>query len=206
MVALGLLLAACGSQPATRSVPPDYASLRHAQGALDVLPLREGTAAYAALLEERHGVYRLLVLRWTGRRWAKTPATKDARRYVPAFASGPYEEVDVSLAGEGQLTGRRSADLVLSVHTAGADCGVATVYVLGLRSGHLADLAQVSDSCALSARVEDRAVVLEGPVYGPGTPLCCPERIGRAVLAYRHGQWFESPRIFSISSIGGVVR
>ena len=109
---------------------------------------------------------------------------------------------DLKLIGAAQLERPDGDDLVVAFHESGADCGAASVAVLGADAQmHVHVRKQVTNYCSLDAAiVRDgalSAVRLTGPYYTARSPVCCPAKAkAGAVLRYRAGAWRVTPGIF----------
>jgi hypothetical protein len=92
--------------------------------------------------------------------------------------------------------------LVVQSHEMAADCGSGkvTIFATQLRR-NIAAVATVENSCDLSATIGagGRSIVLTGPYYQSGAPLCCPTKPhATAGLRYRDGAWLVSPSYFKL--------
>lgn len=196
-----LTLSACGrtSSPSPQAARPSFTGLgRLLPGRLSILRLDDGPSVDAVVLSRQSRRYHLEVFRWTAHGWQSLPLAPAVRAAIPDYPSGPGQEVSVSFGGAGHLSGRRGTVFVLLVHTAGADCGDTAAYLLAVQHGRLEELLATGDACSLEASMRGGSLVLRGPVYGPDTPLCCPQRIGQALVRYQRGRWIERPRLFPL--------
>lgn len=125
---------------------------------------------------------------------SKVTRTPDGQMYFP-FQSA-------AITGAAELERAGVQDLVFTSHESGADCGGATVTILGAgRNGRVETRAQFTNYCSLEARiVRDgslQAVQLRGPYYKANSPVCCPAKpSASAILRYRGGRWVLTPAIF----------
>ncbi|HET7813260.1 MAG TPA: hypothetical protein VFL13_02675 [Candidatus Baltobacteraceae bacterium] len=109
---------------------------------------------------------------------------------------------DVKIAGTAQLERAAVDDVVVVTHAAGADCGTATVSIIGADpNGNVSVRHQLQNYCDLKAQIvhEGRrdAVRLTGAYYAHNSPVCCPAKPRvTAMLRYRNGQWIVTPRYF----------
>jgi len=116
----------------------------------------------------------------------------------------PIQSMQIS--GIGAFVKPAVQQLIVSSHEMGADCGSATVTVLGTNaSGGVVPLVSVRNGCSLKATLAHAstpgardAIVLSGPYYNATAPMCCPTKPkAAAVLAYRNGKWTETPKYFA---------
>lgn len=118
----------------------------------------------------------------------------NAQMYFPVEA--------VKIAGTGALERPGVDDIVVVTHAAGADCGIATVSILGAGpNGDVAVRHQISNYCDLEAQIVHEgkldALRLTGAYYAHNSPVCCPAKPRvTAMLRYRNGQWTVAPRYF----------
>ncbi|HEY8314856.1 MAG TPA: hypothetical protein VIG51_11915 [Candidatus Baltobacteraceae bacterium] len=109
-----------------------------------------------------------------------------------------------SIAGTASLMHSDAQQVVLSVDQTGADCGLATITVLGMsqRTHRVVPLARATNFCDLSATVVGNAVQLAGPYYAHGAPLCCPTKPRvTATLRYVNNAWRETPAYFPLTGL-----
>jgi hypothetical protein len=109
---------------------------------------------------------------------------------------------EIKIVGAAPLMQKRVPLLVVQSHETGADCGAATIAILGTKpGGGVGPVATVTNSCDLSAKIGSDGASLEltGPYYATNAPLCCPTKPNAtAVLRYVDGKWTESPNYFKI--------
>lgn len=126
---------------------------------------------------------------------------------IPTVQRAPNAQMyfpveDVKIAGTGQLERPAVDDVVIVTHAVGADCGTATVSILGTDpNGDVMVRRQVSNYCDLKAQVvrdgKLDAVRLSGAYYAHNSPVCCPAKAHvSAMLRYRNGQWTVTPAYF----------
>ncbi|HEY6449797.1 MAG TPA: hypothetical protein VIX60_03865 [Candidatus Cybelea sp.] len=112
----------------------------------------------------------------------------------------PTQEIDI--VGAAALMHRGTQELVVASHETGADCGGATVTVLGAKPGDsVGPVLAVENPCDLNAKIaaDGLSIELSGPYYSSNAPLCCPTNPNAtATLRYREGKWVESPSYFKI--------
>ncbi len=139
-----------------------------------------------------------LALRSPGTSDLLAPVTKahGAQMYFP------LEEIRI--VGGAELEHPEVQDLVTVSHVAGADCGTATVGIIGAdEQMHVHLRARVDNYCELNARIVPdgplQAVRLTGPYYTKNSPVCCPAKPRvTALLRYRAGKWTITPAYFSL--------
>lgn len=121
---------------------------------------------------------------------------------------GPWLPLQtLHVVGVAELERPAVQDLVVQSHEASADCGGATVSIFSYdwTTQRIRAVVTVSNSCDLTTAIVNgtlasAAIVLKGPYYAPGAPLCCPTReSATATLRYRNGKWVESPSLFPLS-------
>jgi hypothetical protein len=109
---------------------------------------------------------------------------------------------DVKIVGTAVLMHRGVQQMVVVSHETAADCGSATVTVLGSKPGGIVGpVATVTNPCDLGAKVgaDGASIDLIGPYYKADAPLCCPTKTkAAATLRYRDGKWIESPAYFKV--------
>jgi hypothetical protein len=109
-------------------------------------------------------------------------------------------ELTVTSLGAARLIPGAGDQLVFAVHEASADCGSASVAVIGLGGGHPADVATVQNPCSLALAVTATRLILSGPGYKRSDPLCCPSTPkAQASLAYSDGAWRLTPHVFTLT-------
>ncbi len=109
-------------------------------------------------------------------------------------------ELTVTSLGAARLIPGAADQLVFAVHEASADCGSASVAVIGLGGGRPADVATVQNPCSLAVTVTATRLVLSGPGYKRSDPLCCPSTPkAQASLAYSDDAWRLSPHVFTLT-------
>jgi hypothetical protein len=101
----------------------------------------------------------------------------------------------------GVVSPERAAPLaVAEMHNAAADCGEATVMLLGPQEPRrFGPVVAISNPCGLTATIAGHHIVLHGPYYARGAPLYAPT-IPKAVaiLRRRAGGWVETPPYFTL--------
>ncbi len=109
---------------------------------------------------------------------------------------------DIDIVGAAALMRRRTQELVVASHETGADCGGATVTVLGAKAGDsVGPVLSIENPCDLDAKIaaDGASIKLTGPYYSSNAPLCCPTNPdAAATIRYRDGKWVESPNYFKI--------
>ena len=136
----------------------------------------------------------------------RTPGDSDVLATVEKAhgASYYFPHQDISIVGGAELERPQVQDLVTDSHQVGADCGGATVAIIGAdQKMHVTVRARVDNPCDLDATiVRDgamQAVRLTGPYYTKNTPLCCPAKSKvTAILRYRRGKWIMTPAYFPL--------
>ena len=114
----------------------------------------------------------------------------------------PHE--DAGVIGAAELEEMGVQDVVVRTHLTGADCGTASVTVLGSDGSMRVRMrAQVTNFCDLRASIAGSAglkhLELAGPYYAPKDALCCPTKPrARATLAYANNAWRISPAYFTL--------
>lgn len=112
---------------------------------------------------------------------------------------------DLKIVGVGELERPEIQDVVFWLHETGADCGAATIGVLGTnKSEQVTVKTKVVNGCELQAAIVKsgslQAVALSGPYYGPNAPMCCPTKPkATAILSGVNGVWKVTPKYFTIS-------
>jgi hypothetical protein len=112
----------------------------------------------------------------------------------------PFQELKV--VGAAQLEQPAVEDAVIWLHESGADCGAATVAILGAdRNMHVRIRKQISNYCSLDAAIVKEsdlsAVRLRGPYYTATSAVCCPAKPrATALLRGKGGRWNLSPPLF----------
>lgn len=113
----------------------------------------------------------------------------------------PFQEFRIVGAAELERAGVQ--DVVVSNHESGADCGLASVTVLGADANmHVRPREQIVNYCSLDAKIVRngtlQAVQLRGPYYTSTSAVCCPAKPSvTATLAFANGHWSVTPRYFS---------
>lgn len=124
------------------------------------------------------------------------------------------------IVGNAKLLHNSAWQAVVMVHETGADCGAATVAVIGIKSyparamsapGHLSagPLVTVNNACSLSARIVGRAegggqvLELTGPYYAKNAPLYKPTKNRATAILRYDGEWTETPRYFTLRTPAG---
>ena len=150
---------------------------------------------FLAIYQLRRGAYRL--------------------RYESPYNGGPLSRVtqangakmwfpiqDLKVIGAAPLMQKRVQLLVVQSHEMAADCGSATITILGTKpGGAVGPVATVTNSCDLAAKIgsDGTSIELTGPYYGPKAPLCCPTKPNvTATLRYVDGKWVETPSYFKV--------
>ncbi len=109
---------------------------------------------------------------------------------------------DLKIVGTAQLERPAVDDVVIAFHESGADCGAATIAILGAdRHMNVAIRKQITNYCDLSAVVVKQgdlaALRLTGPYYTATSAVCCPaKKKATAVLRGRNGNWVLTPALF----------
>ncbi len=124
----------------------------------------------------------------------KVTKAQGAQMYFPAQ--------DLKIVGAGELERSGVQDVVVWSHESGADCGMASVTVLGAQSTRVQLRAHIVNYCELDASVVRngslQAVQLKGPYYAPSSPVCCPAKPNvTAILSLEGGRVSIKPRYFS---------
>jgi len=116
-----------------------------------------------------------------------------------------FPNQEAQLLGVGRFLPGVRRQLLVRVYQSGADCGSATIALLGLRGKgrSIGRLASVENACSLAAKIVRSArgdeLILSGPYYAPDAALCCPTKPrAQARLLYRGGRWIERPRLFKL--------
>jgi len=113
----------------------------------------------------------------------------------------------VKIVGGAELEQPAVQDAVVQIHESAADCGAATVAVLGAtgRSMAVGPRVTVTNGCDLQASIvkygQMQAVQLSGPYYGPKAPMCCPTKPkAKAKLTYSGSirGWSVTPNYYTI--------
>jgi hypothetical protein len=133
--------------------------------------------------------------------WTAPPAVVPTVQRVSKSPMGWLPlELTVSSLGAARLIPSAGDQLVFAVHEASADCGSASVAVIGLGGGHPAAVASVQNPCSLAVAVTATRLILSGPGYKRSDPLCCPSTPkAQASLAYSDGAWRLTPHVFTLS-------
>lgn len=106
----------------------------------------------------------------------------------------------VSSLTAASLVPGQGQQLVFSVHQSSADCGSASVHVIGLGEGSAHELASVQNFCDLTFTVSKDHLALKGPAYKSSDPLCCPSMPkAQATLSYSSGQWKLTPSYYKLA-------
>ena len=119
-------------------------------------------------------------------------------------ADAYYPTEDLTIIAGAQLERPQVDDLVTLSHVVGADCGMATVAIIGADAHlHTGIRARIDNYCDLSASIvndgDTQAVKITGPYYTKNTPLCCPAKSKvTAILRYRGGKWIMTPAYFPL--------
>lgn len=130
----------------------------------------------------------------------RSPGNGGPLSRVTRVRSGPWLPLQtLHIVGTAELEEAGLQDLVVQSHEASADCGDAAVTIFRARP-----VARVSNSCALAAAVKryvfPAAVLVRGPYYSNGAPLCCPTRESvTATLRFTRGKWVEMPSLFTLN-------
>jgi hypothetical protein len=113
----------------------------------------------------------------------------------------------LTIVGPAELERTGIQDVVVLSRQAGADCGSATLAILGAakKTSKIETRAQVVNPCDLQGEIvrngDLQAVRLSGPYYAHGAPLCCPTKPhASATIRFRNGTWDISPAIFPVTS------
>jgi hypothetical protein len=109
---------------------------------------------------------------------------------------------EVRIVGMASLMHPGVQQLVVQSHEMAADCGsgAVTIFATQLRR-NIGAFATIENPCDLSATIGagGTSIVLTGPYYRSGAPLCCPTKPhATAELRYRDGTWILSPNYFKI--------
>ncbi len=105
-------------------------------------------------------------------------------------------------ARSGRRSTRNLEQVVLESHEMTTDCGAGTVTVFGVASSKIEPFVSARNRCELRASIVDGeggpdTIVLSGPFFGPGAPMCCPTKPHAiATLSYSSGGWIETPNYF----------
>jgi hypothetical protein len=110
----------------------------------------------------------------------------------------------LTVVGPAKLMQLDGSQLVVETHESGADCGngIVTVFATG-SDGNVAPAVTFRNGCELTVSIDhatggDR-LVLHGPYYGPNAPLCCAtKRNASATVAFRNGQWLQTPKYYEM--------
>ncbi|MFN2449255.1 MAG: hypothetical protein ABR508_05605 [Candidatus Baltobacteraceae bacterium] len=125
---------------------------------------------------------------------ATVQKARDAPMYFPLQT--------LSIVGTAELERPAVQDLVVAFQESGADCGMATVAVLGADAhGRISVRKSLTNYCSLHAAVvrggELAALRITGPYYTARSAVCCPAKAkATAILRYRNGAWILTPAIF----------
>jgi hypothetical protein len=139
-------------------------------------------------------------------------------RYLSPGNGGPLSRVEqatggvrmwfplqsLTVVGPAKLMQPDGSQLVVETHESGADCGsgIVTVFATG-SGGNVAPAVTFRNGCELTVSIDhatggDR-LVLHGPYYGPNAPLCCAtKRNASATVAFRNGQWLQTPKYYEM--------
>lgn len=116
-----------------------------------------------------------------------------------------FPNQEVQLLGVGRFLPGARRQLLVRVYQSGADCGSATIALLGLngRGRSIGRLASVENACSLDVTIARSArgdeLILTGPYYAANAALCCPTKPHAAArLLYRGGRWIERPQLFKL--------
>ncbi len=132
------------------------------------------------------------------------PGTALLARVTKAHGVQMYFPIqELTIVGAAELERAGVQDVVVSSHETGADCGLASVTVLGADANmRVHPREQIVNYCSLDANIVSngtlQAVQLRGPYYKPTSAVCCPAKPRvSATLAFANGRWSVTPRYFS---------
>ena len=116
-----------------------------------------------------------------------------------------FPNQEAQLLGVGRFLPGARRQLLVRVYQSGADCGSATIALLGLRGkgSSIGRLVSVENACSLDVKIARNArgdeLILSGPYYAANAALCCPTKPhAEARLLYRGGHWIERPELFKL--------
>lgn len=150
---------------------------------------------FLSLYQLRRGAYRLRYESpYNGGPLSRVTQANGARMWFPVQ--------DLKIVGAAPLMQKRVQVLVVQSHEMAADCGSATVMILGTKpGGAVGPLATITNSCDLAAKIgaDGASLELTGPYYAANAPLCCPTKANATtVLRYVDGKWKQSPNYFKV--------
>uniref|UniRef100_E6Q3F5 Uncharacterized protein n=1 Tax=mine drainage metagenome TaxID=410659 RepID=E6Q3F5_9ZZZZ len=116
-----------------------------------------------------------------------------------------FPNQEAQLLGVGRFLPGARRQLLVRVYQSGADCGSATIALLGLRGKgrSVGRIVSVENACSLDVKIVHHArgdeLLLTGPYYAANAALCCPTKLhAEARLLYRDGRWIERPQLFKL--------
>uniref|UniRef100_E6PF99 Uncharacterized protein n=1 Tax=mine drainage metagenome TaxID=410659 RepID=E6PF99_9ZZZZ len=116
-----------------------------------------------------------------------------------------FPNQEAQLLGAGRFLPGVRRQLLVRIYQSGADCGSATIALLGLRGkgSSIGRLVSVENACSLDVQIARSArgdeLILSGPYYAANAALCCPTKLhAEARLLYRGGHWIERPQLFKL--------
>ncbi len=116
-----------------------------------------------------------------------------------------FPNQEAQLLGVGRFLPGQRRQLLVRVYQSAADCGSATVALLGLsgKRWNVGRLVSIENACSLDVRIVQRTggdeLLLSGPYYAANAALCCPTKAHAAArLSYRDGRWLERPQLFRL--------
>jgi hypothetical protein len=142
---------------------------------------------------------------WPGVAWHRVYTSQDnADHLIPQVAQGHgttryFPTQSLKLLGMIDF-GAGTPLAVAEMHNAAADCGDATVMLLGPRQRHqFGPVAVIGNPCALTAKIAGHYIVLNGPYYAKGAPLYKPTiNKAQAILRFERGGFTETPDYFKV--------
>ena len=145
----------------------------------------------------------------TWKRVYQSPSVVDRLKLIPRSTrpapNAPYfPQTSLTLVGAAEFMQPAIQQLVITVHSASADCGGANTIVLGMdRPAHLVRRVAYQNSCSLSAKIKSTApdrpasLLLMGPYYAASAALCCPTKPhATATASWTRLGWKQRPSYF----------
>jgi hypothetical protein len=151
---------------------------------------------YLSIYQMRGGGYRLVYQSpGNGGPLARVTQAKGAQMWFPVQ--------EVRIVGAAALMGSMwpgAQQLVVWSHEMSADCGSAAVTVFASAPGRsVAPTMQVTNPCDLNAGIAGDSIVLKGPYYAIGAPLCCPtKQDATAEVLFPQNRWMMTPGYFKL--------
>lgn len=135
--------------------------------------------------------------------WTAPPSVIPLVKRISKYPLGWFPlQIEIGPMTAAALVPDAGQQLLVRVHQAGADCGAASVHVIGFTGDALRELAHVDNYCTLSFAVAGSSVVFTGPGYKPTDALCCPSTPkAQATLRYASGAWKLTPMRFKLAVV-----